>query len=83
MILLVCYWCPVWGGQPRFTILQEKSQADAKRTGVSQGAKPHGLGSELNVLQGGGRTCGRIDVLITQHGGQSQHPGRRDPGPEQ
>lgn len=50
---------------------------------LSQGAKPHGLGSVLNVLQGGGRACGRVDVLITQHGGQSQHPGRRDPGPEQ
>lgn len=38
---------------------------------LSQGAKPHGLGSVLNVLQGGGRACGRVDVLITQHGGQS------------
>lgn len=79
MILLVCHWCPVWGGQTQSTILQEKSQADAKRTGVSQGAKPHCLGSVLNMLRGGGR----IDVSITQHGGRSQHPGRRDPGPEQ
>lgn len=47
MVLLVCHWCSVWGGQTRSTILQEKSQADAKRTGVSQGAKPHCLGSVL------------------------------------